>query len=108
MSIKEISSKLVVGLCKGRHSMPVSYYIFENEVNPLDLDKLNNIAFTRLNNLINKYMINPEEYELVIFVTGLTVALIELIKVAVELCFYGIVLMHYDRESNSYYDQIFF
>lgn len=105
---KEISSKLVVGLCKGRHSMPCSYYIFENEVNPLDLENLNNVAFTRLNNLVNKYMISPKEYELVIFVTGLTVALIELIKVAMSLKFYNIVLMHYNISNNSYYEQRLF
>lgn len=102
-----MKNKLIVGLCKGRHNLPVDKYIYENELNPLDLEKLNDVALYQLNKILEENKIDAAETELVIYVTGLTVALIELIKVAVDLCFYGVVLMHYDRDSDFYYEQTF-
>ena len=82
-------------LCKGRHEMPVDTSIFSHEINPLDLDGMHMVA---------DETIPADATEVAVYVTGLTVALVEVIKVCISRQI-GLTAMHYDRESGSYYAQ---
>ena len=83
-------------LCKGRHVTPAENSIFGEIVNPTDVEGLYNIAAS---------VIPADTDELVIYVTGLTVAMLAVVRVCLER---GIRLtaMHYDRESGVYYPQL--
>jgi hypothetical protein len=83
-------------LCRGRHEIPdaVDGAIFQQQVNPLDVDGMEQAAVEAVTGLD----------ALTLYVTGLSVALVAVINACraqgVEL-----TLMHYDRESGSYYPQ---
>lgn len=87
-----------MALCKGRHDMPseVQGAIFDCEVNPLDPDKL------------LKEVIQSEKLEnidcLILYVTGLTVALIAVMN-ACKMLGVRILLMHYNKDTGKYYPQ---
>lgn len=85
-----------MSLCKGRHKIPeaVDGAIFETEVNPLAVDKLEQEAVKMLEGVT----------ELHLYVTGLTVALIAVLNAARV---YGIkvTLFHFNRDTGSYYEQ---
>jgi len=55
---------LTMGLCKNRHSIPVTDYVFPENVNPLDIEGMKETVHNKL-----KYCNKLELY-----VTGLTVA----------------------------------
>lgn len=121
--------KLILGVCEGRHEMPCKNFIFGQEidqkwlVNPKMLEEL---AFWHLcENLEDAGLLSwrqqpdPENYgsdiavnyaatgtELVIYVTGLTVAVFATVNAAKALEFAKITLMHFDRESGQYYPQL--
>lgn len=86
----------VFELCSGRHSTPASKSIFQTTLNPLDTEELHRIADAA---------IPTDATKLVVYVTGLTVAMLSVVKVCLER---GISLtaMHYDRESGEYYSQL--
>lgn len=86
--------KKIMGLCEGRHDMLVKEYLFSNTLNPLDLDSMFNTAVKALRDV----------KELTLYVTGLTVALVEVIKVCAMLNI-SLTLYHYDRDSGTYYPQ---
>lgn len=90
-------NELKMCLCEGRHSIPdaVDGSIFGNIVDPLD--------FAAMQEVISK-KISDELEHLNLYVTGLTVALVEVIKYCQEHEI-NLTLWHYDRNSNSYYSQ---
>lgn len=96
----EINDILKIGVCKGRHEMPCNFYVYEQTIeDPTDVTSLDGQAeefFKR---------IETKEKEIEIFVTGLTVALISILKVAVKK-YDHVVLMHYDVKTATYYKQI--
>ena len=85
-----------VGLIKGRHDIPVDRYIFDKIDDVTDQETLMNIAY----HFIKK--IDADVLE--IYVTGLTVALIATLNVC-KILGVQAVLYHYDRESETYYEQ---
>lgn len=92
----EMGTIKTLALCAGRHEMPsdCTGAIFANEINPLDVDGMEEQAKAALKDVNN----------LILYVTGLSVALAAVIKV----CFknnIGLVLLHYDRVSGEYYEQ---
>lgn len=87
---------LKLALCEGRHEIPEAKdgAIFGNSINPLDLDGMRATAAARLAGI--------EVLDL--YVTGLTVALVEVIN----FCHANgvkLTLWHFDRESCGYYPQ---
>ena len=100
---------LNMGLCEGRHEIPqvTDGYIFPSEVNPIDLRQLNNIAVDRLMDICEKEYNDKKQIieQLNLYVTGLTVALVEVINVCRKLDI-TLRLYHYNRETNDYYVQI--
>jgi len=94
---------LKLGLVKGRHELPVEKYIFENIENVLDFETLEKEAYTFLKeNLIN------HGKSVIIYVTGLTSALIACLKALKQLKMECVSLMHYDASSENYKEQIYF
>lgn len=85
-----------LALCEARHQMPsvVEGAVYPSTVNPLDLAEMQNQAETALNGVT----------ALNLYVTGLTVALVEVIKVCHKNNI-ALTLYHYDRETGEYYPQ---
>ena len=112
---------VIVGLCAGRHDMPVGEFIFSTEVDPTDFRAMSRTvdAFldarvgTHLSNYGTRF--NDNEYAdievttgdrpLVVYVTGLTACVAAVIRGCV---YRGIelTLMHYDRTTGGYLPQV--
>lgn len=106
---KHKTISLNMGLCEGRHEIPqvTDGYIFPSEVNPTDIDGLRRTAWNKLcETYKNKGLdIDVDMPVLHLYVTGLTVALVEVINVCRKLDI-TLRLYHYNRETNDYYVQI--
>lgn len=111
--------KIVVGLIKGRHELPVEEYIFEEIKDPSDIE---NIEMTALQWVEEKCHVKKKTcvsvngdvsirrkspITLVIYVTGLTVALTSVLK-ACALNGVRTVLMHYNSVTGEYVEQEMF
>lgn len=85
-----------MGLCEGRHNITQvkDGYIFPSVVNPTNLDSMKELISEKLYNV----------YELNLYVTGLTVALVEVINYC-HARNIKLTLYHFDRESGEYYPQ---
>lgn len=114
--------KIIVGLINGRHELPVSEYIFESieDVNDFKGIRKHILGFLENNIGIKRVFgcgLNQIDYtdvelirgckELVVYVTGLTSVTAELIRCC-ALNGISLSLMHYDRESDSYREQVIF
>ena len=105
----EVTKRAVtVGLVRGRHEIKYvrDKYIFEDNLNPTDLNdikhKLENSEFAKALLDIRKASMQ----EINIYVTGLTVALIEVIKfVRLKAPKANITLHHYDISTSNYFPQ---
>lgn len=90
-----------IGVCKGRHEMPCDLFVFENTIeDPTDVEKIEKEAIY----FFHKNFFNEGVKKFEIYVTGLTVALIAVLKAADRFCD-EIVLMHYDIKTGNYYPQ---
>ena len=93
---EKVNSTKTMSLCKDRHDIPqaVDGAIFPSVVDPTDINALQRIVYEKLENITN----------LELYVTGLTVALVEVINYCsvydIELKLY-----HYNRDTDSYYTQ---
>lgn len=88
--------KYVFELCKGRHTTPAENAIFSNSVNPTDVDALFDEAWGKI----------PEDCDaLDVYVTGLTVAMLAVVKVC-EARQIDLTAYHFDRDSGKYYSQL--
>ena len=83
-------------LCEGRHEMPseVEGSIFPNTLNPTDLEGMQQIVSEKLEGVTM----------LRLYVTGLSVALVEVIKYCIENKV-ELALYHYDLTTGKYYKQ---
>lgn len=82
-------------LCSNRHPMPVHDAIFPKFVKPLDFKDLESRA---------KKVLEKTGERIVIYVTGLSSALIAAVNVCLELN-KKLILMHYDPNNAHYYPQ---
>lgn len=114
--------KLTVGLCAGRHPMPVEEYIFPEPITDFDPEAFNRQAADWVDKHCephttwgiglnqaddNDVRIYVGGVELVVYVTGLTAATAAVIRA----CAYNAVkltLMHYNPQSGEYYPQKIF
>ncbi|MEE1154444.1 MAG: hypothetical protein UH241_04735 [Acutalibacteraceae bacterium] len=114
-----------VGLIKGRHELPVSEYIFSNELNfPLDYRELDKIVANFIEKNIeietaSGFAINSvseggsdhlyyvSKKRLVVYVTGLTACTASVIKICMHNGVH-LTLMHYDPVTQEYMPQIIF
>ena len=93
-------NEATMGLCRGRHDIPgVTEYVYPNELDPANLGAIHEIARDMLIPKVEAGM-----RHLNLFVTGLTVALVEVINFCRT---HGIALTlwHYDRTLGLYYPQ---
>ena len=89
-----------IGVCKGRHEMPCDFYVFGSEIkDPTDVKSLELEAEASISALVKDSNIRLE-----IYITGLTVAVIAVIKAAIKYSV-NVVAMHYDIRTNKYYEQ---
>lgn len=93
--VPEFNEKIMC-LCKGRHYIPqaVDDAIFPQIVNPTDIDALQRTVREKLQDVTH----------LRLYVTGLTVALIEVINYC-SMFDIELTLYHYNKDTNSYYEQ---
>lgn len=92
----------VLALCESRHDMPeeVEGSIFPNTIDPTDIRQ---ISFNCAKAL--KAAVTEKEYKyLKVYVTGLTVALIEVVNWC-ALHKVHLTLMHFNRDTGEYYPQ---
>src|SRR5690554_465878 len=113
-----------IGVCEGRHPLPVKHYIFPQEINPLEVYELEAASYYKLieiaekeklqvthstitlSNQVGYNDVTVRVYDAVaaIYVTGLTVAVLAVVKAA-KILFEEVVVMHYDRDKGTYYEQ---
>ena len=88
----------VKGLIQGRHEISeVKDYIFTNTLDPADRQGIRSLAQKSLEFL-------SKGDNLTVYVTGLTVALVEVINICHEKGV-RLTLMHFDRETGTYFPQ---
>ena len=88
---------LKLGLCAGRHTIDdIQGYIFEEIKDVTDVGTLFNEAYAKLKEL--------EDGKLELYVTGLTVALIEVLN-ACRFLNIKVELYHFNRDTNTYFKQ---
>ena len=88
-------SKIIIGLVKGRHEMPVNEYIFDKVNDVFDYDEIRN----QIHHKLQKYN------EVDLYVTGLTTVLIEVINYCI-INNLNLTLLHYNYETHGYMSQI--
>ena len=121
-SIADENKPVIVGLCKGRHELPVEVYIFEREIDPLD--------FITMRRTVEKFILDhvglttetrealdqryeddvpcfTGEHKLIVYVTGLTAATAAVIQVC-AMNGVQLTLMHFDRDTGEYVPQEIF
>ena len=88
----------VKGLVQGRHEISeVKDYIFTNTLDPADIMGIRSLAKKSLDFL-------DKGDSLTVYVTGLTVALVEVINICHSKGV-RLTLMHFDRNTGSYFPQ---
>lgn len=88
----------VKGLIQGRHEISeVTEYIFSNTLDPADIMGIRSLAAKNLGFL-------KAGDSLTVYVTGLTVALVEVINICHEKGV-RLTLMHFDRDTATYFPQ---
>lgn len=118
---KEEKKTIKIGVCEGRHNMPVDGYIFKKIEDPTDVEGLQEIAeefFQKLWEELphqecsywdengNDHFIPKIDAKVEIFATGLTVAVIEAVKAALYYCSpWDTIMMHYDASTGNYFPQ---
>ena len=85
---------LTCGLCEGRHPLPVNEYLFENQINPFDFQSMYSIIADKISGY----------HSVTLYVTGLTSAVAEVIKVCKEKGI-NLILMHFNLDTGSYVSQ---
>lgn len=107
---------VVVGLCAGRHDMPVEEFIFPQVVDPTDFRGMEFVVGDFIKSRVGiheeiqsdtggEFEVTFGDRPLVVYVTGLTACVVAVVKVCM---FYGVdlTLMHYDRASGGYLPQV--
>lgn len=115
------NNAVVVGLCAGRHDMPVDEFIFPMEVDPTDFEGMQHTVDAFLDNRVGTHLSNygtrfndnelsdievtTGNHPLIVYVTGLTACVAAVIRGCV---YRGIelTLMHYDRTAGGYLPQV--
>ena len=82
-------------LCEGRHETPAKNFIFGEIRDVKNTNELMEIA---------KKAIPEDCTTLVVYVTGLTVAMLAVVNVCLDRHI-GLIAKHYDRETGTYYRQ---
>jgi hypothetical protein len=94
-----------LGAIKGRHQLPVKEYVIDEDLQDVTdivaIEKKVDDYFEKLN---KEYEKKEAKVQIILYVTGLTVVTLAVVKTCKKLG-YGLVCMHFDRDSNSYIAQ---
>jgi hypothetical protein len=94
--------KISLGTIKGRHQLPVTDYVFNEEIQDVtDVEKIQqdvDYYFNELNKTCN------DKVQIILYVTGLTVVTLAIVKACKRLR-YELIAMHFDRDNNCYFGQ---
>lgn len=92
---------MVVGLIRGRHNLPseVTEYIWDD----YSISDVTDVF--SIENYAKKWIGVRKPDELTVYVTGLTVALVAVINACHE-AHIPLYLMHFNRDTRSYYPQV--
>lgn len=94
--------KISLGTIKGRHSLPVTDYVFNEEIKDVtDVGKIQQDVDYYFNELSETC---KDKIQIILYITGLTVVTLSIVKACKRLD-YELVVMHFDRDSNSYFGQ---
>jgi len=95
-------TSISIGLCQGRHEIPqVENYIYDEIVDVTDVAAIENTATLFVES------VNHVDY-IDIYVTGLTIALVAVLKALTETKHHSIVtLYHYNNVTKEYFKQVF-
>ena len=90
-----------LGVCAGRHEMPVDGYVVDNIDDPAD--------FTEIRQKVDEgmreyYCKGNTPHVLDLYVTGLTVVLVEILNWCRQHSI-GVTLWHYDAKTGQYFGQ---
>lgn len=92
-----------LGAIKGRHELPVKEYVIQEDLQDVTdivaIEKKVDSYFEKLNKEYGKAKV-----QIILYITGLTVVTLSVVKSCKKLG-YGLVCMHFDRDSNSYIAQ---
>lgn len=95
--------QISLGTIKGRHQLPVTDYVINKEIQDVtDIEKIQQDVDYYFNEL---YSLNGKDVQIILYVTGLTVVTLAIVKTCIRLG-YGLVCMHFDRDTNCYLGQI--
>ena len=121
-STTSINAPVIVGLCAGRHVMPVTDFIYSETVYPTDFSGMEKVAEEFIVRHVGLCHVERRALDqaynddvvcwtgkrsLIVYVTGLTACTAAVIKVC-ALNGISLTLMHYDRESGEYLPQQIF
>lgn len=113
-----------LGLCAGRHEMPVNTYIFERIDDPMNFGAMECAASKRIWELMRDAGVprvqamvgipgsmdtgtrDVFDCEVLIYVTGLSSALIAALNVLQDFGVRYVSLMHFDKENDCYKEQV--
>mgnify|MGYP000992579383 FL=1 len=91
-----------LGAIKGRHPLPVKEYVIDEELSDVtDIVAIEEKVDSYFEKLDKEY---KEAIQIILYITGLTVVTLAVVKTCKKLG-YGLVCMHFNRDSNSYIAQ---
>ena len=91
-----------LGAIVGRHELPVKEYVIDEDLQDVtDIVAIEEKVDSYFEKLDKEY---KEAIQIILYVTGLTVVTLAVVKSCKKLG-YGLVCMHFDRDSNSYIAQ---
>lgn len=97
--------KISLGTIKGRHQLPVTDYVFNNEIQDVtDVEKIQqDVDYYFVEHIANER--SKDKVRIILYVTGLTVVTLAIVRACI-LYDCELVCMHYDRDTNCYLGQI--
>lgn len=115
------SVEINLGVCSGRHEMPVDNFVFDTIVDPTDVETLERKALEWYRSNVTPLREEGLNVDINIYVTGLTVATIAIVKVFIHQHEWAIdndypcivhngdiTLWHFDATGKDYYPQKLF
>lgn len=114
-----MSSTIKVGTCAGRHEMPVDSFVFDKIEDPTNVKALEEVAQKWYDDKVFPLYRGNNQVHIHLYVTGLTVATVAIIKVVMKEhhCYVdegdyvdvmpqgNFILFHYDTATGDYYQQ---
>lgn len=110
-----------VGVCSGRHEMPVDNFVFDTIEDPTNVNALEETAWKWYRDTVLPLRKEGFNVDINIYVTGLTVATVAILKVLVDRHEWAIdddyparvhngeiFLWHFDAVGKKYYSQSIF